>query len=297
MNTVLVIGGSGFIGSALVRRLSQSGCRVVVPTRNPDRVPAALQRLPQVEYRQADVHDPAMLSDLMAGSDVVINLVGILQGRPADFMRAHVELTAKIVAACEQSGIRRYLHMSALGANPGGPSHYQRSKAMAEDKVRTSALDWTIYRPSVVFGEGDRFLNLFARLLRFSPVLPLAGATTKFQPVWVEDVARAFVAGVERPELIGQTFSLVGPRVYTLAELVRLAGEYSGAKRPVIPLPDWAARLQASLLSVLPNPPLSHDNLDSLTVDNVDPSGFPAVLGWQPTALEDVAPGWLGTRS
>lgn len=293
MKTVLVIGGSGFIGSALVQRLSQSGCRVLIPTRNPAQIRPALRSLPQVEYRQADVHDPVSLLNLMEGRDAVINLVGILQGSPADFQRAHVELTGKIVSACEQAGVPRYLHMSALGADPAGPSHYQRSKAAAEVLVRASALSWTIYRPSVVFGEGDHFLNLFARLLRYSPFLPLAGATTRFQPVWVEDVAKAFVAGVERQALIGQTLSLVGPKVYTLAELVRLTGEYSGARRPVIALPDWASRLQATAMSVLPHPPLSHDNLDSLTVDNVDSAGFPAILGWQPAALEDVAPSWL----
>lgn len=293
MKTVLVIGGSGFIGSALVQRLSQSGCHVLIPTRNPAQIRPALRSLPQVEYRQADVHDPVSLLNLMEGWDAVINLVGILQGSPADFQRAHVELTGKIVSACEQAGVSRYLHMSALGADPAGPSHYQRSKAAAEVLVRASALSWTIYRPSVVFGEGDHFLNLFARLLRYSPFLPLAGATTRFQPVWVEDVAKAFVAGVERQALIGQTLSLVGPKVYTLAELVRLTGEYSGARRPVIALPDWAARLQATAMSVLPHPPLSHDNLDSLTVDNVDSAGFPTILGWQPAALEDVAPSWL----
>lgn len=297
MANVLLIGGSGFIGTSLAAQLLQAGHAVTIPSRNPQQLRAGLHRVPGSQWIAADVHDAARLVSLARDCDVVINLVGILHGTPADFEQAHVALTSKIIAACEQAGIRRYLHMSALGAHPDGPSHYQRSKARAEEKVRASTLDWTIYRPSVVFGEGDLFLNMFARLLRFSPLLPLAGAGTKFQPVWVEDVARAFVAGVERQALIGQTLSLVGPRVYTLAELVRLAGEYSGAKRPVVPLPNWAARVQATLLSVLPNPPLTQDNLDSLTVDNVDPAGFPAVLGWQPMSLEEVAPGWLQKRS
>ncbi len=294
--SVLVIGGSGFIGTALTVRLAQGNSRVRVPTRRFGRISADLRVLSNVEYRQADVHDPVALAQLMAGVDVVVNLVGILQGSPADFQRAHVELTGKIIAACQQAGIRRYLHMSALGANPAGPSHYQRSKAAAETLVRDSQLDWTIYRPSVVFGAGDQFLNLFARLQRFLPLLPLASATTRFQPVWVEDVAQAFVAGVQRPALIGQTLSLVGPTVYTLAELVRLAGQYAGVGRPVIPLPNWAARLQATLMSVLPHPPISHDNLDSLTVDNIDSAGFPALLGWQPAALETVAPAYLAAK-
>lgn len=292
MTTVLVIGGSGFIGRNLADALLQAGYSVTIPSRNPQGV-AHSQAVKMVV---ADVHDAGQLHTLMSGCDVVINLVGILHGSAADFEQAHVALTQKVVDACRLSGIRRYLHMSALGAHPDAPSHYQRSKARAESLVRTSGLDWTIYRPSVVFGEGDQFINLFARLLRYLPFLPLAGAATKFQPVWVKDVARALVQGVERAELIGQTLSLVGPKVYTLAELVRLTGDYAGSKRLVIPLPNWAARLQATLMSVLPNPPLTHDNLDSLQVDNVDPAGFPAILGWQPAALETIAPGWLGVR-
>ncbi len=294
MTTVLLIGGSGFIGSSLASQLLRKGCAVRIPSRQPGRSRPGLRDAPGAERIAADVHDPAMLARLMQDCDVVVNLVGILQGSPADFQCAHVELTGKIMKACEAAGIRRYLHMSALGADPAGPSNYQRSKAAAESLVRASPLDWTIYRPSVVFGAGDQFLNLFARLQRYLPFFPLAGAATRFQPVWVEDVARAFVAGLERPDLIGQTLSLVGPKVYTLAELASLAGEYSGTKRRILALPEWAARLQATLMSVLPNPPISHDNLDSLKVDNVDPAGFPALLGWEPAALEEIAPAWLG---
>lgn len=291
--SIVVFGGSGFIGRSLAVQLTQIEAKVLIPTRRLGSVKPSLRALPGIECRGADVHDPAELAQLVAGRDVVINLVGILQGSPADFQHAHVELTRKIIAACQQAGIRRYLHMSALGADPAGPSHYQRSKAAAEALVRDSQLDWTIYRPSVVFGAEDQFLNMFARMLRFLPMLPLARAQTRFQPVWVDDVARAYVAGVQRSDLIGQTLSLVGPKVYTLAELVRLAGKYAGVARPVIPLPDWAARLQTSMMSVLPHPPMTRDNLDSLTVDNVDPAGFPALLGWEPTALENIAPGYL----
>lgn len=293
MATVLVIGGSGFIGSNLSAILLQAGHTVVVPSRNPQDLRPGIQLPQAVNQVAADVHAAGQLRALMDGCEVVINLVGILHGSPADFERVHVALTGKILEACQQCGIRRYLHMSALGADLQGPSHYQRSKAQGEALVRASALDWTIYRPSVVFGAGDQFLNLFARLLRYAPVLPLAGAATKFQPVWVYDVARALAAGVDRAELIGQTLSLVGPKVYTLAELVHLTGEYAGTRRVVIALPNWVARLQAGLMSVLPNPPLTQDNLDSLQVDNIDPAGFPALLGWQPAALERVAPGWL----
>lgn len=294
MAAVLVIGGSGFIGKNLSASLLQAGHAVTVPSRDPQRLHQDGQLAQTAQMVAADVHDMDQLLQLMSGCDVVINLVGILHGSPADFEHAHVGLTGKVLEACRLSGIRRYLHMSALGAQLNAPSHYQRSKARAESLVRASGLDWTIYRPSVVFGEEDQFLNLFARLLRYLPCLPLAGAATKFQPVWVKDVARAIAQGVEGTELIGQTLSLVGPKVYTLAELVRLAGNYAGTKRLVIPLPNWAARLQASVMSILPKPPLTHDNLDSMQVDNIDPAGFPAIFGWQATSLEAVAPSWLG---
>ncbi len=296
MTTVLLIGGSGFIGRNICARLLAAGYSVRIASRqHPDTLAPALT-LSTAKIVSADVHDPRQLQGLMSGCTAVINLVGILHGTPEDFETAHVALTRKVVDACQQSGIRRYLHMSALGAAPDGPSHYQRSKARAESIVRASDLDWTIFRPSVVFGEDDQFLNLFAQLMRYLPFLPLAGAHSRLQPVWVQDVARAFVAGIERPDLIGKTLSLVGPKVYTLAELAQLAGMYSGHRRPIIALPNWAARLQASAMQILPKPPLSHDNLDSLSVDNVDPAGFPALLGWPASALEDVAPDWLSRR-
>lgn len=210
MTTVLVIGGSGFIGRNVADSLLQAGYAVTVPSRSPKSIPQAQA----IKMVVADVHDAGQLNALMSGCDVVINLVGILHGTAADFEQAHVGLTQNVVEACRLNGIRRYLHISALGAHPDAPSNYQRSKARAEAVVRASGLDWTIYRPSVVFGEGDQFLNLFAKLLRYLPFLPLAGAATKFQPVWVKDVARAIVQGVEGAELIGQTLSLVGPKVY-----------------------------------------------------------------------------------
>ncbi|WP_410500091.1 complex I NDUFA9 subunit family protein [Chitinibacter sp. S2-10] len=291
--SVLLIGGSGFIGRQIAAKLAQRGHRLTVPTRHREAVKADLLVLPNCNLIETDIHSPAVLNQLCAGQDIVINLVGILHGSATAFEFNHILLTEKIIAACQANGVKRYLHMSALGADINGPSMYQRSKGQAELKVRASQLDWTIFRPSVVFGAQDRFLNLFAGLLKIAPLLPIGGANTRFQPVWVGDVARAFAAAIERRELIGQTLHLVGPHVYTLAELVRYTGQISGHSRAVIALPDWAARLQASLMSILPNPPVSHDNLDSLKVDNIDPAGFASVLGWQPAALETIAPSYL----
>ena len=294
MKKILLIGGSGFIGSQLAARLAKAGYSVTLPTRHREQKRRDLLPLPLLNLVSADINDDATLARLVAGQDVVINLVGVLQGNEASFHKAHVTLTEKIIAACTEQGVSRYLHMSALGADIYGPSIYQRSKGEAEARVRASLLEWTIYRPSVVFGQDDQFLNLFAALLKIVPFVPLAGAKTRFQPVWVQDVCRAFAAGVEDNNLIGKTLSLVGPKVYTLAELVRYTAQITGHCRPIISLPNALARVQASVMSLLPNPPLSHDNLDSLKVDNVDPAGFAKELNWQPAALEAIAPGWLG---
>ncbi|WP_187360058.1 complex I NDUFA9 subunit family protein [Chitinolyticbacter meiyuanensis] len=294
-SNVLLIGGSGFIGRQIAAQLADHGHTVTIPSRNREAHREQLLELPGLTLVEANVHDSSQLAELVPRHDAVVNLVGILQGSTADFERVHVKLTERIVNACAMAGVRRYLHMSALGADVNGPSRYQRSKGDGEAVVRASGLAWTIYRPSVVFGRGDSFLTVFAALQRLAPCVPLASSTARFQPVWVGDVARAFVTGIEQAQLAGHTLYLVGPRVYTLAELVRYAGRVAGHRRLVFGLPDWAARLQASAMQLLPNPPLSHDNLDSMKVDNVHAPGFAPELGWTPTALEAVAPGYLGS--
>ncbi|AMC36555.1 complex I NDUFA9 subunit family protein [Janthinobacterium sp. B9-8] len=293
MSKILLIGGSGFIGQQLAAKLTKAGHEVTLPTRHRENKRADLLLLPYLNLISADINDDAALTRLIAGQDVVINLVGILQGNEASFKKAHVTLTERIIAACTAQDVNRYLHMSALGADIHGPSMYQRSKGEAEARVKASRLDWTIYRPSVVFGKEDQFLNLFASLLKIAPFVPLAGADTRFQPVWVQDVAQAFAIGVEDKSLIGKTLSLVGPTIYTLKELVAYTAQTIGVCRPIISLPNSLARVQASLMSLLPSPPLSHDNLDSLQVDNIDAAGFAPELGWQPTALEAIAPAYL----
>ncbi|MES2320479.1 MAG: complex I NDUFA9 subunit family protein [Pseudomonadota bacterium] len=301
--TVVVFGGSGFIGAHLVARLSAAGARVIVPTRRAERA-RHLIFLPRVEVVEADIHDDAALRALVDGADAAINLVGLLhsrQGTPygLDFKRAHVDLPRRIVAACAAARVPRYLHMSALGADTNGPSMYQRSKADGEVAARAEpSVAATIFRPSVVFGEGDHFLCTFARLQKWLPFVPLAGAEADFQPVYVGDVAQAFVNALGDLKTRHLRFELGGPRIYSLAELVRLAGRYAHHRRPVFGIPDGLARLQARICELLPGEPLlSRDNLESMKVDNVvDPAiqaTTAAALGIKLTALEAVAPRYL----
>lgn len=302
MNKILVIGGAGFVGRHIVARLVDRGLRVTVPTRHRARA-RHLILLPTVEVVESDVNRDDALDFLLRDHDAVINLVGILQGSRgtpygAEFARAHVELPRRIVAGCTRLGLRRYLHMSALGADPKGPSMYQRSKGDGEAIVRGSSLDWTIFQPSVIFGPEDRFLNTFATLARVFPAIPIGGAGVRFQPVWIGDVADAFVHAVDNRDTYRKSYELVGPRVYTLRELVQFAATASGHPRPVVALPDGAARLQARLMELAPGEPLmSRDNLDSMKVDNIA-SRQPFVpapeLGITPTAMEAEAPRYLG---
>ncbi len=266
---ILVLGGAGFIGRYIVNELVARGCRVVVPARRRDRA-KHLILLPTCEVVQADIHDDATLERLLAGQHAVINLVGILQGSEAQFERAHHTLPQRVAAACARLKVPRLLHMSALGADPNGPSMYQRSKGRGEAAVRASTLDWTIFQPSVVFGPEDRFLNLFAKLAAFAPVLPLAGADVRFQPVWVEDVAHAFVHALDNPATYGKCYELVGPKVYTLRELASFAARAAGHPRPVINVPSGLAQVQARLMELMPGEPLmSRDNLASMQRDNI----------------------------
>jgi NADH dehydrogenase len=268
-SNVLVIGGAGFVGRYIVNELVARGCRVLVPSRRRDKAKHLIM-LPTCDVVEASVHDDAALETLVEGRDAVVNLVGILHGSEAQFEQAHCGLTRRVLAACARARVRRYLHMSALGADPNGPSMYQRSKGRAEQAVRESKLAWTIFQPSVIFGAEDSFLNMFARLAAIAPVLPIGGAEVKFQPVWVEDVSRAFVNSLDNEVTIGRSYELCGPKVYTLRELVKFAAEAAGHRRPVVALPNGIARLQARLMELAPGEPLlSVDNLDSMKRDNV----------------------------
>ena len=291
----LVLGGSGFVGRHLVARLAAAGRRVIVPTRQRERA-KHLILLPTVDVVQADVHDEAVLAQLVRRAGVVVNLIGILhEPRRGEFGRVHVELARKLVAACAAAGVARLLHMSALNADPNGPSRYLRTKGEAEAIVASSGLSWTIFRPSIIFGREDAFLNLFATLERFAPLIPLACSGARFQPVFVGDVARAFDAATDDDAAHGKRYSLCGPKVYTLRELVAYVGELTGYKRPILPLGRGLSQLQARVLEWFPGPLMSRDNLASMEQDSVCDASMLTNFGFTPAALEAVAPGYLAT--
>jgi uncharacterized protein YbjT (DUF2867 family) len=294
LKKVLVLGGTGFIGRHLCEKASQLHCRLTVPTRRPDTGKPVLP-LPWVDVVVADVHDEASLTQLVRGHDAVINLVAILHGNEDAFTHVHVTLPQKLVRACQAAGVRRVVHVSALGAAANAPSMYQRSKAQGEAALLAGGLDLTILRPSVVFGAGDQFMNLFARLQSVFPVMPLAGADTRFQPVWVEDVAQALVQLLLHPHA-PPALEAVGPDVFTLKQLVQLAGRVSGHERLVVGIPMALGRVQARMMELAPGIPLmSRDNLDSMQVDNIATPGVPGLqaIGIQPSALAAIAPSFL----
>ena len=273
---VLLLGGSGFIGTYIANRLSQRGIEVTIPTRRRERTKALIIQ-PNVLMPEVGINSEEALVSLMQGQDAVINLVGILHSRDVvlpyskDFAEAHVELPKKIVAACKKAGVRRLVHMSALGADPKGPSEYLCSKGDGEAIVMAakSELDVTVFRPSVIFGLGDSFLTMFAGVLRKLPFFPLGFGHARFQPVWAADVADAFVDSLGNPETFGQAYDLVGPKVYTLRELVDYTARLVGSNARIIALPEGLAYLQAGLMWLSPKPLMSPDNLRSMQVDNI----------------------------
>lgn len=298
---LLILGGTGFLGRHVCEKVERLKWRATVPTRRRLHAQAILM-LPMITPLEADVHDEATLAQLVAGHDAVLNLIGTLHGDEAEFERAHVGFAEKLARACGSAGVRRIVHLSALGADENAPSMYQRSKARGEAKLRQASppLAWTILRPSVMFGREDNFLNLFARLNRRFLGIPLAGANAKFQPVWVQDVAEAALRCVQRDASIGQTYEAVGPGVWTLRELVELAGRLSGRPRRVVALSEGMGRTLASVLSLAPGEPmLSHDNLESMKSDNVASGRLPGLeaLDIAPSELQAVARGYLGPHS
>lgn len=295
MKKVLVLGGTGFVGRHVCEQLNRLGIRATVPTRRMIHG-RSVQMLPLVDVIEANIHDEQQLARLLPGHDAVVNLVAILHGNRKRFQQVHVEFPTRLAQAMRAAGVPRLVHLSALGASEDGPSLYQASKAQGEAVLKAAGLDLTVLRPSVIFGAEDRFLNLFARLQAMFPVVPLAGASTRFQPVWVGDVAQAVVRCVQQPETTGQVYECTGPEVFTLADLVRMAGRLSGHPRPVIGLPVALGYFQALAMECLPGDPLmSTDNLRSMEVDNVA-TGHAlnlADLGITAQALEPVAASYL----
>ena len=294
VESILVVGGSGFVGRHVVNRLVDDGHKGVVPTRRQLNA-NEIKLLPTVNIVECDVNRPAELQRLVERATAVINLVGILnESGPNTFVRVHVELPRSIVAACSAARVRRLIHVSALNADPAGPSQYLRSKGEGEAVVASAGLDWTIFQPSVIFGREDRFLNLFAKLMRIAPVLPLAGAEARFQPVYVRDVAECIARALPLDATFRQRYRVCGPEIYTLRDLVRYVGRLTGASRPIFGLGPSLARLQAWVLEHLPGSLMSRDNLASMAKDSICDCEFPHVFGIAPQALEAVAPTYLG---
>lgn len=298
--SICVLGGSGFVGTHLCAALARDGWRITVPTRDPSRA-RHLGPIPALKLVSADVHDPAQLAALCAGQAAVVNLVGILNERGRSgrgFEKAHAELARKVAEACRRGRVDRLLHVSALNADADhGPSHYLRSKGRGERAIRDESgpdLRWTIFRPSVVFGPGDDFVNRFARLLRAIPLaLPLARPGTRFAPVWVGDVVAACVRALADEATAGECYELCGPERMTLREVVCLVRDRLGLARAVIGIPDIAARLQAAVCDFVPGKPFSTDNYRSLTVDSVCKVNGLARLGIRPQPLAAILPGYL----
>ena len=300
---ILVVGGSGFVGRHLVAALAARGARVTVPTRSRERA-KHLILLPTVDVVQVERLDARSLAALTAGCDAVVNLAGVLnspRARPGEegpnhygpaFAQTHVELAQAVVAACRQAGVKRLLHMSALGADAKGPSEYLRSKGIGEQAaLAADDLDVTVFRPSVIFGPEDRFLNLFARLATFFWVLAIGSPGARFQPVFVGDVVRSFLAALDDRDSTGKRYDLCGPKEYTLQELVEVVCVITGRRRLVIGLPDALSYLQAWMLELLPLQLMTRDNYNSMQVPSVCDCAFP--FGIHPVLLEAAAPSWL----
>ena len=290
---IVVAGGSGFVGSHVVAKLCAAGHDVVVLTRRRERA-RHLLLLPTARVVEVDPYDPAALARWTRHATVAINLAGVLHQRGrATFERVHVEFPRTFAASCRAGGVTRFVHMSAVGASADAPSAYLRSKAAGEDVVTESGLAWTIFRPSVIFGRGDSFLSLFAKLARAFPLIPLAAAHARFQPVFVGDVAACFAQSVVDDDTIGKRYGLCGPKVYTLEELVRYVADASGHPRSIVPLGPALANMQARVMEWLPGPLLTRDNLASMQRDSVCDGAFPAEFGIAPALVEAIAPEYL----
>lgn len=293
IHTVAVLGGAGFVGSHVVHQLDSAGYNVRVLARRRESA-KHLILLPHVTVVECNPAEDQALHAALKGCDAVINLVGILhQSRRTTFEAIHGELPRRLAAICKELGIRRFIHMSALHASSAAPSIYLRSKAMGEAAIKSSRLNWTILRPSVIFGQGDSFLNLFAKLARLAPVIPLAAADARFQPIWVEDVAKVIAASLDNPQTWRQCYELCGPRIYTLRELVEFAAKTVKAQPRIINLGQHLSYLQAWMMEFLPAPLLSRDNLRSTQIDSVASQPFPALFGITPSPLEAIAPHYL----
>ena len=299
---ICVLGGTGFFGQHLISRLAGEGHQIRVLTRRRERHRELLV-LPTVDLIQADIHNESVLKKYFAGQDVIINLVGILNEschNGKGFQKAHVQLTQKLVQACETNGVSRVLHMSALNATPKKKiSHYLLSKGQAEDLLHViDTLQATSFRPSVMFGPGDSFFNRFFNVLRFTPfVMPLACPNARLAPVYVGDVVEAFIYCLHNPATIGQRYDLCGPKVYTLKQLVQYTASFLPDKPTIVGLPPALSKLQAYIMEYVPGKPFSVDNFHSLQADSVCDRPFPEIFAIKPHSIEEIVPQYLASES
>ncbi|NOT14913.1 MAG: complex I NDUFA9 subunit family protein [Methylotenera sp.] len=292
---VCVLGGSGFMGSAIVAKLAKAGYAVTVLTRHRDKAKHLLL-LPKVSVVECQVFNKQALMSSLAGADAVINLIGILhQSTRLSFNTAHHQLPEQLANLCADLGIKRLLHMSSLRASGHAPSQYLRSKAAGEKALTefNHKLDITVFQPSIIFGRGDRLTNLFATLVKCLPVVLLAKPNAKFQPIWVEDVASCFVESLENTATFGKTYALVGPKVYTFRALVQQVMAILGVQRPIIGLNDTFSMAQAFLMELLPIKLMSRDNIRSMQVSSVSDYDFSKDFCIQRASLEAVMPDYL----
>lgn len=295
MKTVTVLGGSGFVGSSVVARLDQAGYKVKVLTRRREQA-KHLILLPKVQVVECDIHDQSALRTQLQGSDIVVNLIGILhQTRDNGFEKMHHQFPRRVAQLCEELGIPRLLHMSALQASTSAPSEYLRTKAAGDQAVMeySKKLNVTIFRPSVIFGTRDRFINLFAKLIQWIPVLVLAMPQAKFQPIWVEDVAAAMVNAVDEPATYGKIYELGGPAIMTLQQIMEAVMKTIHVQRPIIGLSLRMSLLQGSFMQLLPIKLISRDNVKSMQVDNVCQQPMANELRVVPTDMFAVISGYL----
>lgn len=292
---VTLFGGGGFIGRALAQELFSRGWRVRIAQREPRRAFAvkALGVLGQTQFASADVTKPESVARAVAGSDAVVNLVGLLKG---DFQGAHVDGAANIAKACAAAGVSALVHVSAIGADPESPSAYGRTKAAGEAAVRAAFPAATIVRPSILFGRDDAFTNRFAGLIRALPVVPVIAPDTKLQPIFVADVAKALAEAVTAAHAhAGKTYEIGGPDVLTMAQVNEWLAGAIGREMSFVPVPTGVAGLLATLTGWAPGAPITSDQLAMLAKDNVADTALPglAALGVTPTPMAAVAPAWL----
>lgn len=295
---VTVFGGSGFIGRHVVERLARAGARVRVAVRRPNQALflKPMGAVGQVQLMQANVRHAGSVAAAVAGADAVINLVGILyEAGPQKFAAVQGEGAGHIAEAAAAAGVKTLVHVSAIGANPASPAKYARAKAAGEAAVREAFPTAIILRPSIVFGPDDNFFNRFAALAKLAPAVPLIGGDTRFQPVYVGDVADAIMVALQSPAAAGKTFELGGPRVFTFRELLAYIMAEIEVERPLLSLPFGLAKFIAFFVQWLPNPPLTVDQVRLLATDNVVSPGAAdlTALGVTPTPVQAIVPKYL----